>query len=325
RWGLGPSSPAAAGQNAAGPTCGEADAAAAHESSLMCLAVSALSSISLHTALLIACALISFGGRETHSEPGEQVSIATLTTASLTDHREQLDADALAQSAGDASLDDSLALDIASPGAAASDPALVDAIAALAPSGGRGAAIDAAMGAVPAGGALDGQATFMGVQARGRRFCIIADRSGSMLGDKFDYLRREIMHTVDGMGRQTRVQVVLFNTRALPYPTPLWLHPKDDRAEIQVWLDSVVADGDTNPTPAFVHAFSLEPLPDAIFFMTDGQFDPRVVVQIRRLNAVAQHKTPIHTITFVDRVAEGMMRLIAEESGGEYRHVKEVK
>jgi len=31
---------------------------------------------------------------------------------------------------------------------------------------------------------------------------------------------------------------------------------------------------------------------------------------------------PIHTVAFFDRMAEGLMRMIARNSGGEYRYVQ---
>ena len=294
------------------------------EGALMNVSISALSSVCIHTGLMIACSLITWGSASTEidADVGPAVAIVVRVTEQL-DHRpdERLDAEEITRQSTESEQLETVELLIAGPNETTGDAAVDDLLGILAPSGAGGGMMHSIDAMPTGGGAVDGQATFMGVQAQGRRFCIIADRSGSMFGTKFEYLKNEILSTLDGMRSHTRVQMVLFNTHALPYPRSEWLHPRDDRHEIAVWLGSLVADGDTNPTPAFAKAFELEPLPDAIFFMTDGQFDPRVVNQILRLNTVAQRSVPVHTITFVDRSSEAMMRKIAEDSGGKYRHV----
>ena len=292
---------------------------------LVNFSISTLASICIHTALLIGCALVTWGAASSldSGDEGIEVAIASLTTEDLERRPdERLETSEVATSHRESEQLESVDLLVEGPPASNGEVG-IDALGILAPSGAGGSQMERIEAVTGGGGALDGEATFMGVQAQGRRFCIIADRSGSMFGTKFERLKKEILATLDDMRSHTRVQMVLFNTRALAYPKSEWLHPRDERDEMEVWLNGLVADGDTYPTPAFVEAFSLEPLPDAIFFMTDGQFDPRVVKQILRLNTTAQRVVPVHTITFVDRSAELMMRKIAEDSGGKYRHVNE--
>ena len=95
-------------------------------------------------------------------------------------------------------------------------------------------------------------------------------------------------------------------------------------AETTQWINDVEANGGTNPLPALLYALSMRP--DAIYFLSDGQFDPTTIQELRirnrpnlRLNT---RMIPIHTIAFYDRFAEGLMRQIARNSGGEYRFVK---
>jgi hypothetical protein len=73
------------------------------------------------------------------------------------------------------------------------------------------------------------------------------------------------------------------------------------------------------PFPAFEVVFSLRPRPDAIYFMTDGQFEPSVAVELARLNV--EDRIPIHCICFVSKEAEALMKKIAEDSGGTYTYV----
>ena len=293
--------------------------------------IAALVSLIFHTTVLIAFALVTLAGRwPTEESIGQgpattEIKIGQLTVERLnTRPEEQLDdGDFRGASGHDERLDETVAIFAEVRGPVASEFTIDDSLSPLAPTGGGRLALAGDIGSAPVigGGKFDGQATFMGVQAQGQRFCIIADRSGSMFGEKFDYLKREILKTVAGMSPHAELQLVFFSERALPYPKAEWLSPAREQLAMETWLREVFADGDTYPTPAFIHAFALEPPPDTIFFMTDGQFDPRVVYQIRKLQNAAQRKVEIHTITFIDRSSEGLMKLIAAESGGSYRHV----
>jgi hypothetical protein len=255
---------------------------------------------------------------------GEEVLIGQLPVEQLNNSaEEQLDtapADAVADESpqdADQMLEVETPLD-AEQGEFSFDVSLSD----LTPSGSAaaGASISALSGG---GGALGEGASFMGVHAKGTRFCIIADRSGSMEGAKLDYLKEEILETLTTMRSRGRFQLVLFHSRATPYPQAGWRHPRRDRAAVATWLGTITAGGGTNPTPAFELALNLEPRPDAVFFMTDGQFDDEVVDEVAQLNRMGGRRVPIHTISFMDTSAEALMRKIASDSGGRYRHVSE--
>ncbi len=58
----------------------------------------------------------------------------------------------------------------------------------------------------------------------------------------------------------------------------------------------------------------LRPRPDAIYFVTDGDFDPQLADDIKVLNA--DPSIPIYTICLESRDAEQIMKRIASESGG---------
>mgnify|MGYP002624177924 FL=1 len=294
------------------------------EGAMLNFSISTLASICIHTGLLIGCALFTWGGGDVNlGDDGTEVTIAILPSENLIDRPEELlDAEEVEDAHCEPDELNEAELQIDGPASGVGDVGIDSELSLLAPSGSSGGGGMPAIGTISGGGgALDGQATFMGIQAQGRRFCIIADRSGSMFGTKFEYLKEEILATMDGMRGHTRLQIILFNTRATRYPEEEWFPPRGERDAVKVWLDGLVADGDTYPTPAFVQAFEMKPLPDAIFFMTDGRFDGRVVNQIMRLNKKSQRTVPVHTITFVDRSAATMMQKIADDSGGKYRHV----
>lgn len=74
--------------------------------------------------------------------------------------------------------------------------------------------------------------------------------------------------------------------------------------------------GGTDPEAALMRALGLKP--DAVYLLTDGEFDPTIAERVRQAN---KQRTAIHTISFVTRDAESLLKLIASESGGDYRFV----
>ncbi len=292
-------------------------------------------SLLFHTATLIIFALVTLGSAapspvaNNESLAATEVAIGTLAEERLSVRPDERfdDTQQLGGDAGVELLDTTVEIFADVRGPVASEFVVDELLSPLAASGGAQQAAIGNIDSTPilgGGSRVDGQATFMGIQAQGERFCIVADRSGSMFGPKFEFLKAQILQTVAGMSPNARLQIVFFSERSLPYPKGEWLHPGKERLAIETWLRGVAADGDTYPRPALNHAFALDPPPDTIFFMTDGQFDPQTVYQLRRLQRVAQRRVKIHTITFVDRSSEDMMRLIAAENGGTYRHIAKI-
>ncbi len=171
-----------------------------------------------------------------------------------------------------------------------------------------------------AAGGAGGKLKFMGVEGEGNRFLIIADRSSSMNGPKFEYLKAEILKTLGDLRPGTRFYVILYNEMAEPMPGNRWVSGRSQAAQAARWIRSAQSYGGTDPLPAFQIAFQMTPKPDTIFFMTDGLFSNNVPGEVARLNR-GRPKVVIHTISFIERTAESMLRQIAEDSGGKYRHV----
>jgi hypothetical protein len=167
------------------------------------------------------------------------------------------------------------------------------------------------------------RARFMGIEASGRRFCIIADRSGSMQFEgKIEYLKRELVKTISDLKGGARFYVVLFNFEATVIPSNHWLGGKADVQATEQWLSTVTPVGSTDPMPAFHAAFKMRPRPDVIFFMTDGILPSTVPASVSALNRTGGRKPiPIFTISLIDREGEDLLRMIARQSGGGYRHV----
>jgi hypothetical protein len=198
------------------------------------------------------------------------------------------------------------------------------------PSSGTPAVADAppTAAAARAPDALPLAATFFGVKATGRRFAYICDISGSMdrtIGSshtkRIDVLRSELAKSIGGLPEDAEFFVCLFNGEASILGDNVeWDRATDDGKRLaRRRMRQVGADGSTEPLHAFEIVFSLDPKPDAIYFMTDGEFDRAYARRIAALNE--ELHIPIHCITFVSKRGERTMQRIAQEAGGAYTHV----
>ncbi|MCC6426751.1 MAG: hypothetical protein IT435_08005 [Phycisphaerales bacterium] len=173
-------------------------------------------------------------------------------------------------------------------------------------------------------GAGGGGASFFGVEAAGSRFAYIIDMSASMNWDgKIDVLRSELARSIEAMTEQNEFVVVLFSDMAnIMGDRAQWVSASDAGKK---WARRTIAalrpDGGTNPVPGFIAALQTRPRPDAIYFMTDGEFaDPDgVAAEVNALNN--QLKIPVHCLCFVTPASEPVMRKIANASGGSYTFI----
>lgn len=183
------------------------------------------------------------------------------------------------------------------------------------------------------GGGSGGGARFFGVEAAGGRFLYICDVSGSMAtavgagedvsGDtRLAALKHELSRSIRALQEHMNFSVVLFSSESrLLIADRKWVLANDGGKRIAgERLTDIVGFGGTEPWPAFEIAFAMRPPPDAIYFLTDGEFDPTVADRIKQRNT-GSRRIPIHCITLIERSGEEVMRTIAEGSGGTYRHV----
>jgi hypothetical protein len=201
------------------------------------------------------------------------------------------------------------------------------ALDALAENAGRMSGLEGlGFGGKGAGDGTAGSAEFFGIGGYGQTFVYVVDASDSMnVMGKFDRARYELMQSIEQLSSDQRYFVIFYNDGAYPMDAdePV-LRTEDNFAATTDWVNQVRANGGTNPLPALLHAISLKP--DAIYFLSDGQFDPMAIQVLRMRNRpskrVGHRQIPIHTIAFVDYLTIGIMRTIARDSGGEHRFVK---
>jgi len=168
------------------------------------------------------------------------------------------------------------------------------------------------------------EAAFFGVRGGGKRFVFIVDVSGSMQGPKLDRAKAELTKSVQTLPPDAEFSIVFFSSDAQVIDQNWMLASRDSARAIQL-IAQQGSEGGTDPTAAFDFAFqTLSPVPDCIFFMTDGMIPPWTPDHVRKLNA-ARIPTMIHAITFGtpgdEPAMRPMMEQIAKENHGTYTFV----
>lgn len=186
---------------------------------------------------------------------------------------------------------------------------------------------------------VPGEVAFMGVRAKGKRICIIADSSGSMSANltilhpvtrqvmakarNIDFLKQELLRTLKNLQADHQFYIILFDSKPEPMPFNRWVAGKD-AAQVVPWINNIQPKGGTQPLPAFQLAFGLNPPPDVIFFMTDGKFNNNVGPTVAAANLQGP-KIMINTIYFqsgtwpninVNNNNGLQMAQIAQQNGG---------
>lgn len=182
-------------------------------------------------------------------------------------------------------------------------------------------------GLAPAGGGSSGGSggvSFFGVEARGDRIAFVVDISGSMsLGGRITTLQAQLIKSIGSMVETGSFVVYAYSDDVtLLGQSRGWTQAVDDRKQ---WarrnILNLRAAGGTQPLPAFRETLRLRPRPDAIYFMTDGDFPESIADEIRALNNT---RIPIHCIAFADEQGKQRLERIARDSGGTYTFVAEV-
>jgi hypothetical protein len=163
---------------------------------------------------------------------------------------------------------------------------------------------------------------FYGLGSDGQSLVYILDCSDSMNENgKFARATAELMRTLETLSNKQRFFVIFFNNGAFPMDADGPVEATYDNVhDLQHWLKYIQPGGGTNPSPALNYAFALKP--DAIYLLSDGEFDPAVIDDLRAQNTVKEKPIPINTVSFYSREAIGIMKTIARQSGGKFRFVK---
>jgi hypothetical protein len=157
-----------------------------------------------------------------------------------------------------------------------------------------------------------------------RKIVYVVDRSGSMT-DSIDYVKEELKHSIGKLPDDKEFHVLFYSSGpALEMPTHRLVNATERNKQFAFeFIDGIIAQGETDPSDALRRAFAVRP--EVIYLLTDGEFDRAVVGLVRGLNAGG--RVQVHTIGFLytwpGTSAEGVLKQIAAEHGGNYKFVSE--
>lgn len=305
----------------------------------MAIAVSAC----VHLSAITVLALVEITSR---APPQTSEILATITDASLTEaplERVALELDAVGDSVEGGSSFDTPDTIIATGGAPSPSPmaafagpgtahgvetglgqALNENVTPL--GGGGGGSRGSGEGNGIGNGMGDGTgASFFGLSAQGQTFVFVVDASSSMRRPShgpertlFNRVKLEIMQSIRQLAPEQKFYIVFFNDRFYPMPaTALVAATEESQARYLQWMSEVPSGGQTDPEGAMQLALQLQP--DAIYFLSDGEFRYGVV---KRIAAMNRGGVAIHTVCFGGTEDNNVsLRQIAEQNGGTYHFV----
>jgi hypothetical protein len=181
---------------------------------------------------------------------------------------------------------------------------------------------------VAAQGLSDASGTrFFGVKATGERFVFIIDSSTSMEGIRWRAAVRELVRCISSLTTDQQYYVICFD-----YRTHLMFNHRPDTIEynhtdpnslkrFKRWLGSVQMGRATRPMEAVAVALNLRP--DAIFLLSDGEFQDDTRGFLLTGNGLQEDalRIPVHTIGLMSDIGFAALRTIAEENGGTFQQV----
>lgn len=160
-------------------------------------------------------------------------------------------------------------------------------------------------------------ATFFGVEAKGEKIVYIVDCSGSMEGERLRAAKWEIKRSILELGKQMEFFIIFYNNGPIPMEAETFASATLVNKHVYLaWVEDRTADGGTYPEQALESAYEMKP--NAIFLLSDGDFNrPQNVLNvIKRYNP--QYKIPINTIGYYTNNQD--LRIIADETGGAYKY-----
>lgn len=162
---------------------------------------------------------------------------------------------------------------------------------------------------------------FFGVPSYGYRFAFVVDMSGSMSGPRFDRARKELAWSLQQLNAKQSYFVVFYETSPHPMEPVQMLAARPENVSKTIeWFMELQPTGGTMPSKSLLQALALKP--NAVFLLSDGQFGSNVVDDAMRAQQQAKTKIPIHTIGFVSRGGETVLKTLSQKTGGIYRFVQ---
>lgn len=173
-------------------------------------------------------------------------------------------------------------------------------------------------------GGKPGEPSFFGIDLKDEDAVFVVDGSLSMnyphpgpAKTRFGRVKLELLKTITNMSEEQKFFMIFFNQNAVPMPAERMMEATaGSQKRYLTWMTQLKAAGQTNPEQALLLALYLKP--DVIYFLTDGDFDYKVVPSVTQAN---QANIRIHTIGFGDDRGEKFLKEIAKFNDGTYRFV----
>ena len=165
----------------------------------------------------------------------------------------------------------------------------------------------------------------MGIAAEAKRIAFVCDGS-RWLETKDEELFAELLRAVEPLGPDQQFSVIFYadgkatgSEGGRPIPAT-----DDGKRKLRNWLGRFSAGRDSTPAPGLKLAF--EGKPDAVFFVSDGQFDRYDHVQQLVTTLNPQRAVRVHAVGYFLNEAEDdsrrfveFMQTLAEENGGQFK------
>ena len=153
-----------------------------------------------------------------------------------------------------------------------------------------------------------------------RKIVYVVDRSGSMT-DSMDFVKYELKRSLGDLGEDCEFHVIFYSSGPpVEMPTRRLVSATDRNRQLAFeFIDGVIPQGETDPSKALERAFACGP--ELIYLLTDGEFDRQIIDLCKRLNTGS--KVTIHTIGFLYKTGEEVLKQIATDNGGNYKFVSE--
>jgi len=173
-------------------------------------------------------------------------------------------------------------------------------------------------------GTGSGGAGFFGLRGTAEKVVYVVDCSRSMnhphpgpTRTRIGRVKLELLKSVRGLNENQKFFIIFFNYLAFPMPSDRMMEATDPaKLKYLRWMAEARAEGTTEPKTALMFALQLNP--DIIYFLTDGDFEGHIVKEVAIAN---RGRIKINTIGFGDNRGEKLLKLIAEQSGGQYQFI----
>jgi hypothetical protein len=173
------------------------------------------------------------------------------------------------------------------------------------------------------GGSGGGGASFFGISSSGNRFCYIVDISGSMnSANRLNLALQELSNSLKSLPDFARFYILFYHSTVVEPPSQRgWNRARRSVVRKMVReFQSIQPMGGTNPILAFEKAFELDPLPEVIYFLTDGD---SLGFKLNQLTGMMPKKRiVINTIAFGNNSTQQLLRDIASTTSGKYNFIQ---